>query len=110
MRNNLRTLYKKQTEIQDLRKRLNELESEFKELCEYCVEKGQVEEGPYQLVVKERKVRKVTDPRAFIQVAGDIGWACVSVSVQKSDALNIAIPKELLEIHKTNTYQVLRTK
>lgn len=105
----LKSLYRKQEQIRQLRSQLSKLEEEFKQLCQSCVEKNHLKEGKYQLLVKFRNVRKIKDARQFLSHVGELGWSCMSVSVQKADALKLAIPQDLVEVHTTPTYQITIT-
>jgi len=104
----LKQLYKKYEEIAKLKKELKEKEGEYEALLEKITAQypDGTEEDDYVLIKKERVTRKVTNPRRFIEIVGDIGWPCLSVSIQKVDALKLQIPEDILERHIGVSYEI----
>ena len=106
--NKLKDLYTKQEAIKKLRSELREAEEEFKELCKKYKESNYTQDGNYQLVVQCRKVRRITDPKTFINQVGELGWVCLSVSMQKCDVLKINVPQQLVEVQNQEIYKVVK--
>jgi len=104
----LKALYQKQQLVQDLRKALNQAEEEFKQMCLEYIKCGVIEDSKFKLIQKDRAVRKIKDPKRFVEAVGELGWMCMSVSVQKVDALKLNVPNELVEIHTSPVYSVVK--
>jgi len=106
----LKKLYKKHEEIAKLKKELKEKEKEYEELLNQITTQypDGTEEDGYVLIKKERVTRKVTNPRRFIEIVGDIGWPCLSVSIQKVDALKLQIPEDIIERHTGVIYEIVK--
>lgn len=104
----LKLLYKKHQEIDELKKQLKEKEECYKKLLDEIIAmypEG-YEEDNYILLRKEKKTRKITDPRKFINSVGDVGWYCLTVAIQKIDALKLTVPDDIVETTISYTYNI----